>query len=386
MNRETKSNLTQFSSLDGARKGHDCLFIAAGGTGGHIFPALSIAQELARHQGLDIRFIGTRRGMEKRLIPEAGFSLSFIRARGWSRAWGMDFFRSVEDNMVGVFQSFFFIIRYHPRAVLAMGSYVSLLISFWAWVFRVPIYVQEQNIHPGLANRLISRWAIRVFASVEDSIPFFFHPDRVVVTGNPLRKNILEWRGRKPEAISRLGLSLNRTTILVMGGSLGSQVINAVFWEALRTLSEDRFQVLHVTGPEALSQAKEVAAHFSFPYLVYGFISEPGILYAAADVAICRSGANTTYELYWYGLPAILIPFEGATESHQLYNALWLQKNQPVEIIPEKTLQPAMMVDAIRIMMGSSPGINDERAYLPWAASRIADMIVDRIRRRNSIG
>ena len=357
------------------------IFIAAGGTGGHIFPALSIARHIV--QNYPVRFIGTKRGMEKTIVPDAGFPLSFIRARGWNRTSSLDFFRAFRDNMVGVFQSLSLFIKYHPRAVLVFGSYVSLLIAFWAKIFRVPIYVQEQNIRPGFANRIISRWAARTFVSVIDAVDFFPGSKNVVVMGNPLRDDIINWRGRGDEARKRLGLDPQRKTLFIMGGSRGSQTINQVFWEVFPLLQDLDIQVIHLTGSESFQEAQKTAGLFSFHYLVYDFFSDPGIFYAAADMALCRSGANVTYELFWFGLPAILIPYGEATESHQLYNAKWLQKQQPVVILKEENLQPEVLEQAIRSLNGLSLKKCGDNQEFRFAAVRIAGMIVEEIRRRN---
>jgi UDP-N-acetylglucosamine--N-acetylmuramyl-(pentapeptide) pyrophosphoryl-undecaprenol N-acetylglucosamine transferase len=357
------------------------IFIAAGGTGGHIFPALSIAHHIAREY--PVRFIGTKRGMEKNIIPEAGFPLSYIYARGWNRTSGIDFLRAFRDNIVGLFQSLFLFIRYRPRAVLAFGSYVSLLVAFWAKVFHIPVYIQEQNVRPGFANRIISRWSKQIFVSVAESVDYFKEKSKVVITGNPLREDIISWRGKGEEAKKRLGLIPHHKTILIMGGSRGSGLLNQVFWEILPSLGDLDVQVLHMTGSESFVEAQKMAKSVSFPYLVYDFYPNPGILYAAADVAIGRSGANTTYELFWFGLPAVLIPYGEATESHQLYNATWLQKQQPVVIIEEKNLRPETLERAIRDLAGMFLKDHGENEIFRFAAIRIAGMIVEEIRRRS---
>lgn len=356
------------------------IFVAAAGTGGHIFPALSIAQHISRDY--PVRFIGTKRGMEKNLVTEAGFPLSFIRARGWNRISVIDFFGAFGDNIIGLFQSLYLFIKYRPRAVLVFGSYVSLLVAFWAKIFRIPVFVQEQNICPGFANRIISRWSEKTFVPVIEAAKNFRDLSNIVVIGNPLREEVLDWQGRDEEAKRKLGLDFQKKTLLIMGGSRGSNLINQAFWQALPFLEDLKFQVIHITGSESFQEAKPMAVLYPHPYLVYEFYPNPGIFYAAADLAISRSGANVTYELFCFGLPAVLIPFGKATESHQLYNAQWLREKQPVIILDEENLQPVKLAQAIRNLWELSPGKNKKNEDFRFSAVRIAGMIVKEIRRR----
>lgn len=351
------------------------IFICAGGTGGHVYPALSLAWELSRRAGFDVWFVGTRRGMEGRLVPEAGFVLKYIRARGWDRSWGKNFFRMASDNFCGFFQACALLLRYRPAGILCMGSYVSLLVACWARLFRIPVFVHEQNVFPGLANKMVSRWAQRVYISSEDSLDYLENRDTIYLTGNPLRPNVLGWKGRTEEARKLLGLNSQRSTVLVFGGSRGSSLINHTFMKAWEELVHLNIQVIHVTGPEEISRVKEFSRPFSGQYFVYDFLGEPGPAYAAADVAVCRAGASTTFELLWFGLPAVMIPFEKATESHQKYNALWLKKKQSAEIICEEDLTPRTLAKAVRILLQGRRG---EGGELPGkAAEKIVDSIIE---------
>ncbi|MGC8777465.1 MAG: UDP-N-acetylglucosamine--N-acetylmuramyl-(pentapeptide) pyrophosphoryl-undecaprenol N-acetylglucosamine transferase, partial [Candidatus Caldatribacteriaceae bacterium] len=303
-----------------------CIFVAGGGTGGHVFPSLCIALEIRKRVDWDIIFLGTKRGMERELVREGGFKIVYLTARGWNRRFDRHFFRLLGANLLGFLVGGWYFLRYRPRAFLAMGSYLSLLGGMWARVFRVPIYVHEQNVYPGLANRIISRWARMVFVSAPDTVSHLAGCREVKVVGNPLRKEVMDWKGRRSEAQRELQLEPGRRTILVMGGSRGSEIINQNFLQALRFLEGDAVQVIHLTGKENFMQVQKKTRSLSFPYRVYPFLSCPGIAYAASDLAICRAGANTVFELFFFGLPSILIPYAEATESHQIYNALWLKK------------------------------------------------------------
>ncbi|NLY05791.1 undecaprenyldiphospho-muramoylpentapeptide beta-N-acetylglucosaminyltransferase [Candidatus Sordicultor fermentans] len=366
----------------------DTIFIAAGGTGGHIFPSLCIAQEI-RKRGFQVIFLGTKRGMEENLLKEADFPLLFVRARGWNRKWDFSFFSVLMDNLIGFFQTAFYFFRYRPRALLGMGSYLSLLSAIWARVLGVPIYIHEQNIYPGLSNRLVSRWARKIFISAPEAIVYWKdREEKIDVVGNPLREEVMDWKEKKEEARQKLGLKKDRQTILVMGGSRGSEVINTTFLGTMDWLEKKGLQVIHITGEEGFEHTKEMAEKFSSPYLVYKFLPQPGIAYAAADLAIARAGANTIFELFWFELPSVLIPYGDATDDHQLYNAQWLEKQGLARVIEEKNLTSSLLIEEVeKILISSSCVFSDLRGkYLRESASQIAQTIIEELKRGKGIG
>ncbi len=221
-----------------------------------------------------------------------------------------------------------------------------------------------------------------VFVSAPDTVSHLAGCREVKVVGNPLRKEVMDWKGRRSEAQRELQLEPGRRTILVMGGSRGSEIINQNFLQALRFLEGDAVQVIHLTGKENFMQVQKKTRSLSFPYRVYPFLSCPGIAYAASDLAICRAGANTVFELFFFGLPSILIPYAEATESHQIYNALWLKKYQPVEIVEEHELSPGTLAEKIRKMLVLGDSCSGDTRYLRDAASVIAQEIVENLCKR----
>lgn len=366
----------------------DKIFIAGGGTGGHIFPSLCIAQELKK-ENWQVMFLGTKRGMEEKLVKEAGFPILFIRARGWNRKGGLSFFSMLGDNLVGFFQTAFYFLRYRPRALLGMGSYLSLLSAVWAKILGIPIYLQEQNIYPGLSNRLASRWAKKVFIPAPEAMVYWKdREEKIKVEGNPLREEVTNWKGRKKEARKKLGLEENRNTVLVMGGSRGSEIINTNFLGVKDWLKEKGWQVIHITGEEDFQRVKNLVDDFPFPYVVCPFVSQPGIVYAAADFAVTRAGANTIFELLWFNLPSIVIPYGGAADNHQLYNAIWLEKQGLARVIEEKNLTPTLLEEEMdRIFISCSCVFSDLKGkYLKESASRIAQTIIEELKRGKGIG
>lgn len=361
------------------------ILIAAGGTGGHIFPSLAIVEELRElNPEGKVFFVGGTRKLEKVLLESKKLPFFAIRARGWNRSLNINLLKAFVTNSIGIWQALAVILKTHPDALLCMGSYPSLLTAFWARVLGIPIFVHEQNALPGMANRVIGKWAKRIFVSIPES-KSYFPKEKVIVTGNPLRKDLLLWRNRKVEAREKLALELKNPTILVMGGSLGAEIINLTLWKILDELIDKSFQIIHLTGNKDFTTACEIIS--SKHYKPIPFSDSPGMLYAAADLAICRSGASTVFELLWFGIPSILVPLKEAAENHQYYNALWLQKKQKVEIIQEEELTPCSLKEAIENLYQSSKGskiqyqeTQDEdttNLSLEKAARRIAETIVE---------
>lgn len=322
------------------------IFIAAGGTGGHIFPSLSVALELRKRGNHEVFFLGTRRGLETQAIAPQ-FPILYVAARGWDRRFRLRTLRVAGENLLGLLTVGWYFFRYRPQAFLAMGSYLSLLGAFWARMLRIPIYLHEQNVYPGLANRVIARWAKKVFLAFEETRTYLRARGEVEVTGNPLREEVVVWKGEKEKARHFLGLEACRKTILVVGGSRGSRVLNQVFLEALPLLPCESLQVVHITGEEDYPEVMKTAETQPLPYRVFPFLTSMGAAYAAADVALCRAGASTVTELFFFGLPSILVPYGEATENHQWYNAQWLAKHGRAVVFREEDFQAPLLAQKI---------------------------------------
>lgn len=355
------------------------IFIAAGGTGGHVFPSLSVALELQRSGDHEVFFLGTRRGLETQAIAPR-FPVLYLSARGWDRRFRLHTLRMLGENILGFVTMGWYFLRYRPHAFLAMGSYLSLLGAIWAKILHVPIYLHEQNVYPGLANRIVARWAKMVFLAFEETKALVNTRGHVEVTGNPLRKEVMAWRGEKEKARQFLGLEPSRKTILVVGGSRGSQVLNRTFFEALPLLPAEHLQVIHITGKDDYPWISAQIRTCRFPYLVFPFLESPGVAYAASDVAVCRAGANTVTELFFFGLPAVLVPYGEAADNHQWYNAQWLATHGFGVVLEEKALNAAVLAQAIRAILEGEPQPRKEddvfRARLEGAATRIAEAIL----------
>jgi len=356
------------------------IFIAAGGTGGHVFPSLCVAEKLRELGDHKVFFLGTRRGLEAGVVASRGFPVLYVSARGWNRRIGLQMFRMLGENFLGFCAMGWYFLWYRPQAFFAMGSYLSLLGGLWAKILRVPIYLHEQNVYPGLANRVVARWARKVFLSFEETKEYLRTRGRVEVTGNPLREEVVAWEGKKEEACALLGLSKSRKTLLVAGGSRGSSFLNRVFLEALDFLPKEMIQVVHITGVEDFAPIAEYAEKQPFPYRVFPFLDAMGMAYAAADVALCRAGANTVTELFFFGIPSILVPYREATENHQWYNAQWLVKQGLAVVFSEEELRgPLLARELLRLLNRPSgfPESESRRVQFRKSAACIAREILD---------
>ena len=292
------------------------VLILAGGTGGHIYPALAVA-EVLRQQGVGLRWLGAVGGMEGRIVPGAGIELvemvvSGLRGRGW-RGWLLAPF----TLLVATARAVAAIRAFQPGVVLGMGGFVSGPGGLAAWLCRRPLVIHEQNAIPGLTNRLLARIATRVLEAYPGS---FEGAQRAQTTGNPVRAAIAALAGqtRPPRAA---GAALR---VLVLGGSRGARRLNSVLPAALARLSAEQIDVWHQTGEADLEATRAAYATAVPGARVDAFINDMPAAYQWADVVVCRAGAMTIAELAAAGLPAVLVPFPHAVDDHQTANARYL--------------------------------------------------------------
>lgn len=339
------------------------LIIAGGGTGGHLFPGIAIAEELkGRETRNEVLFVGTEKGIEARVLPRLGWPVKFISAEGMKGKGVTARARALLKLIPGFFESMRIIRAFKPDVVLGVGGYASAPMVMGARFMGVRTAIHEQNALPGVTNRILGKVVNIVFVSFLDSTVFFPN-GKVVVSGNPLRKEILE--GLK-EGIKAGG----RKSILVFGGSLGAHRINTAILEMVKHLDEAHsWTIVHQTGEKDLEEVKEgyrkagfrvknapfppgMGPGFKtavgdagvedskgeFDIEVRPFIDDMASAYREADMVICRAGATTVAELTAAGRPAILIPYPFAADDHQRVNAESLVKTGGVIMILEKDL------------------------------------------------
>ena len=350
------------------------LMIAGGGTGGHIYPAIAIAREfMARDASRRVVFVGTERGLEKTIVPKAGFPLEFISVAGIQGKGGLDRIRSLFKVPVGFAQAFRLIGKHKPSVVLGVGGYSSGPVLAAAKLRGVPTIIHEQNAFPGLTNRLLAKFVKAVAVAFADAAPRLKRTD-AVVTGNPVRTEFFNTQQPSNRATQQL---------LVFGGSQGSRILNDTMSGALLFLArlKDTLSIVHQTGPSELAKVQEAYRTSAFsnarvvPYLD-PIVDE----IAAADLIVCRAGAMTIGELAAAGRPAIFVPFAAATNNHQELNARVVERAGGGVVITEAELSPEKLAAAISEVI-SDPnrlqqmGAAAKSLAAPEATKRIVDTI-----------
>jgi UDP-N-acetylglucosamine--N-acetylmuramyl-(pentapeptide) pyrophosphoryl-undecaprenol N-acetylglucosamine transferase len=361
--------------------------VAGGGTGGHVTPALAIARALVErgHEPSTIHFVGSRRGIEARLVPAAGFDVTLLPGRGIQRRLTVENVGAIVGLVRALVRGVWLVARSRPHVVVSVGGYASAPCSIAAVVCRVPLVLAEQNARPGAAHRLVARFA-RAAAVTFDGTPL----PRSVVTGNPVRAEILAV-DRSPagraDARRTLGLPLDRSVVLVFGGSLGARRLNEAVAGLVETWA-DRTDVAvrHVVG----SRDWDVVARHATPaaalmYQRVEFEDRMDVALAAADLAVCRAGASTIAELTVAGVPAIYVPFPAATDDHQTANARAVADAGGGVLVPDADLTPERLAKELDALVADGGRLATMAAAAralgrPDAAARVAALVEEHAR------
>lgn len=320
---------------------------AGGGTGGHLYPAIAIAEEFQRRvKNFQCVFVGTERGIEARVIPKLGYRLELVPVRGllrqltWRNVLVPLYLLKSLGQCLRLFRQF------QPDLIIGTGGYVSGPALLAAWLSRRKFVVQEQNSFPGLVNRWWGERADLVFLSFTESRKFFRRQEHLRVVGNPVRLNFNNENRRS--AATKWELAADRTTMLVFGGSQGARKINELMLALLPQLQGlEKMQVLWATGAQnfddVVRRAGEVRGIKMIPY-----IDDMASAFSLADFVLCRAGASTIFELAHYGLPALLVPFPFATADHQTFNARVLEQAGAARLLVEKELTAEKLLSQIQ--------------------------------------
>jgi UDP-N-acetylglucosamine--N-acetylmuramyl-(pentapeptide) pyrophosphoryl-undecaprenol N-acetylglucosamine transferase len=312
--------------------------IMAGGTGGHIFPGLAVAEGL-RQRGWNVHWLGAPQpSMESRLVPARGIELHLVefgglRGKGWQTLW-----RLPMRLLKALGQSRQILKTLKPQVVVGMGGYISFPGGCMALAMGVPLMVHEQNAVAGMANRWLARWAQRAFCAFPEALP---HGEFV---GNPLRAEFLN----QPTPASRFQGRSGPLRVLVVGGSLGAQALNRIVPQALALMApEQRPVVTHQSGAQQIEALQQAYADAGVQAELTPFIDDTATAYAQADLVICRAGASTVTELAAIGVASILVPFPHAVDDHQTLNARYLTQRGGAWLWPQQELTPQALADKI---------------------------------------
>lgn len=336
------------------------LLIAGGGTGGHLFPGIAVAEEfLGRKKGNQVLFVGTWRGIEARVLPKLGYRLECITASGIRGKGSLAQAKGMAMLLYGYAQSRKILKEFRPDVVLGVGGYASAPALLAARGLQIPRFIHEQNAIPGFTNRMLAKVADRIFISLQESEKFF-PQGKTLLTGNPLRRQILD----EVAATDSDQMREDGFNILVFGGSLGAHRINLTMAEALPYLDrlKDRLTITHQTGEKDMEEIWNAYQESGIKANVVPFIDNMAEAYRWADLVVCRAGATTLAEVTACGKPCIFIPFPHAVDDHQRRNAEALLKARAGFMILEQELSGEHLAETIAGLMADPERLRETGA------------------------
>jgi UDP-N-acetylglucosamine--N-acetylmuramyl-(pentapeptide) pyrophosphoryl-undecaprenol N-acetylglucosamine transferase len=324
--RETKINSKKHSKLPDILKkdeGTYRIMISGGGTGGHIYPAIAIANAWKeKHPESEILFVGAEGKMEMQKVPEAGFRIEGLPIAGLQRSMSLSNLSFPFKLLKSLKISKKLLQEFGPNAVVGVGGYASGPLLFAAQRKGIPTLIQEQNSYAGLTNKLLAKRAKKICVAFS-GMDRFFPKDRILYTGNPVRKDILQLEGKKESALVHFGMDPKRKVILVLGGSLGARTINQAVLADMKAIEDSGYQVLWQCGRFYFKEMSNKVILSGLKHIhVMEFIREMDLAYAAADTVVSRAGALSVSELSLVGKPVIFIPSPNVAEDHQTKNAM----------------------------------------------------------------
>ena len=310
--------------------------ISGGGTGGHIYPAISISNELKlRYPNSKIVFVGARDRMEMQIVPKHGFEIIGLWISGFTRSLSLKNFIFPIKLLASLLRSLFIIKYNKPDVVIGTGGFASGPILYSASLFGIPTLIQEQNSYPGITNKILAKRASKICVAY-DNLDRFFDKNKLILTGNPVRSDLQNLAIDSVGAALKFGLEENKKTLLIIGGSNGSREINKLIFNNLNLFESLNIQLLWQCGKIYFEQYKKLNNNKNIK--VYDFIDKMNLAYEVADIIISRAGASSISELCIVGKPVIFLPSPNVAEDHQSKNALSLVNNKAALMIEEKNM------------------------------------------------
>jgi UDP-N-acetylglucosamine--N-acetylmuramyl-(pentapeptide) pyrophosphoryl-undecaprenol N-acetylglucosamine transferase len=351
------------------------VLILAGGTGGHIFPGLAVAERL-RARGIEVAWLGSLQGLENRLVPEAGIELHAIPITGLRGKGGLALLLAPFRLLRACIAALRVLRATRPLSVVSFGGFAAGPGGVAARLLGIPLLVHEQNRVPGLTNRILARHARRVLSGFPDAFPAVLRAEHV---GNPVRAAI----AALPQPRDRLRDRAGRPRLLVLGGSQGALALNRTLPATLARMPvETRPEVLHQCGARHLEACRAAYAEAGLAATVEPFIADMAAAYAWADLVICRAGALTLAELAAAGVASLLVPFPHAVDDHQSRNAEYFVSAGAAQLLPEHEISPESLAPVLTALLGNRPRLlamaEAARALArPDAAERVADACLE---------
>ena len=359
--------------------------LTGGGTGGHIYPAVSIAREIQRrYKDAEIIFVGTAKGLEAKIIPKEGFLLKTIKVRGFERKLTLKNFVAVKEAMFSISKARDIIKDFKPDIVIGTGGYVCGTMVLTAAMMGIPTIIHESNAFAGMTNKLLFRFVDKIALNFEEAAKYFKNAKKVVITGNPIRADLFDIT--KHEGSIKLGFDENIPLVLVTGGSRGARKINQSIMSFAEECSKSgKYQLLHMTGDtqydSVLQSYKERNIDtYSSNIKVVPYLYNMPYALAACDIVIGRCGAMTLSEITALGKPSILIPLPSAADNHQEYNGRALEKKGAAIVILEKNLSEERLKNTVLELINNKEklektAVNSKKLGVQDAAGKIGDII-----------
>lgn len=356
------------------------ILISGGGTGGHIFPAVSIANALkAKHDDIDILFIGAEGKMEMEKVPAAGYKIVGLPVIGMRRKLSPQNITFVIKLIKSLRKAKKIVKDFKPDVAVGVGGFASGPALRMASKQKVPCLLQEQNSYPGITNKLLASRAAKICVAY-DNMDRFFPIEKILKTGNPVRQDITDLENKREEGFKHFDLDPNKPTILIVGGSLGARTINHSIAKDLEKFVSKDIQIIWQTGKTYISTAKEIVAKINSKNIyVSDFIYKMDFAYSVADIIISRAGASTISELCIVGKPAIFIPSPNVAEDHQTKNALALTEQNAAIMIKDRESVETLGNAAIELIENKDKRSNLSNNITKLALLNSADIIADEV-------
>ncbi len=332
------------------------VIISGGGTGGHVFPAIAIANALKQEQpDIDILFVGAKGKIEMEKVPVAGYPIKALPVQGLQRKFTLKNIQVLFNFIKSIFLSRKIIKNFKPDIVVGVGGFASAPVGWLAGKMGIPVLLQEQNSYAGVTNKLLAKYAHKICVAY-DNMERYFPIEKIIKTGNPVRQNLFENKPNKSEALAHFSLKKELKTILILGGSGGARSINEGVIAGLKKIKNTNIQLLWQTGKFYYEQSNDALNKTGVENCkIHDFISRMDNAYTAADLVISRAGAATISELCLLGKASILIPSPNVAEDHQTKNAMALVEKNAAVLIKDTDTKEKMISTALDLI------INEER-------------------------
>ncbi|MDD2820814.1 MAG: undecaprenyldiphospho-muramoylpentapeptide beta-N-acetylglucosaminyltransferase [Flavobacterium sp.] len=355
--------------------------LSGGGTGGHIYPAIAIANELkSRFPDSEILFVGAKDKMEMQKVPQAGYPIKGLWIAGLQRRLTIDNALFPVKLVASLWESRKIIKQFKPDVVIGTGGFASGPLLQMANAMNIPTVIQEQNSYPGITNKLLSKKANAICVAYEN-LERFFPKEKIILTGNPVRQDLIAIDSKREEAISYFNLDANKKTVLVLGGSLGARRINQLIEKELDKMLSQNVQIIWQCGKLYFEEYKK---YNTANVQVMAFVERMDLVYAAADIVISRAGASSVSELCIVGKPVIFIPSPNVAEDHQTKNAKAISDKKGAILLRESELdsQFSLVFEALIKDEGKQKQLSEniKQLAMPEATNQIVDTIVKLIR------